>query len=137
MAAGALMVIDVETLIERDSVEEGLEVGQGVDRHAHLADLALAKRMVGVEADLRGKVERDAQSGRALREQIAVALVGFLGGGIAGIFPHGPEPTAIHGRMGAAGEGELAGKPQLRFIARHDLVVGKVEPIDRRGRTPS
>ena len=39
--------------------EEGLHVGQGVDGDAYLADFADAEGMVGIEADLGGKVERD------------------------------------------------------------------------------
>ena len=56
-AAGALIVIEVRDLVERDAVERGPHVVERVDRDAGAADLAEAARVVGVEAELGRQVE--------------------------------------------------------------------------------
>ena len=65
--------------------------------------------MVGVVADLGGKIEGDGQAGRPLASRIFVAAVGFLGIAHAGVLAHGPEAAAVHGGLDAAGVGILAG----------------------------
>src|SRR5439155_12635800 len=55
-----------------DTVEEDVEVVDGVDRDADLADLGLGDRMVGAVAALRGKVEGDRETRLAAREVGAV-----------------------------------------------------------------
>ena len=94
---------------ERDLVEQALHVGEGGDRHAHFADFAGGQRMVGVHAHLGGQIEGYGESGGALREQVAIALVAFFGGAEAGVLAHGPEARSVHVPIDAAGVGELAG----------------------------
>ena len=120
-----LMVKLVLDLVERDLVEQELEVGKGVDRDADPADLLLDVGVVGVVATLRRQVERYRQAGAALREQVAVALVGLLRSAETGVLPEGPEPALIAGREVAASERELArrrkivgGRQVLRPVAR-------------------
>ena len=95
-----------------DAVEQRRHVFDRVDRDADAADFARRERVVGVVAHLRGQVERDAQPADALGEQIPVAAIGFLGGGEAGVLPHRPQPAAVHRRLDATGEGELAREAQ-------------------------
>ena len=83
-------------LIERDVIEQQFHVGDGSDGDAHLSHFAGGERMVGVHAHLRGQIEGDGESGGALRQQVAVALVAFLGGAEAGVLAHGPQPLAVH-----------------------------------------
>ena len=51
-----------------------------------------------------------------LREQVLVALIGFLGVAHAGVLAHGPEAAAIHGGLHAAGIGELPGKTEIVVV---------------------
>ena len=62
----ALIVIDVETRVERDAVEELRHVLERVDGDADAADLAGGERVIGVVADLRRQIEGHAQAGDAL-----------------------------------------------------------------------
>jgi hypothetical protein len=66
------------------------------------AHLARGKGVIRVVADLRGQVERDAQTRDAVIEQIAKALVRFGGGGEARVLPHRPGAAAVHVRLNAA-----------------------------------
>ena len=111
-------------LVQRDLVEERLHVLQAADGHADLAHLALGQGMVAVVADLRGQVEGHREAGLALLQQVAVAAVGLLGAGEAGVLAHGPEAAAVHGRLDAAGEGVLAGEAGLVQVVTLDVVGG-------------
>src|SRR4029077_2189843 len=71
-------------LVERDVLEEGLHVGQGVDGDADLADLAGAEHVVAVEAHLGGQVEGHREPGLAVGGGGAEGGVGGGGGGGAG-----------------------------------------------------
>ena len=99
--------------VERDAVEQLLHVVEAVDGHADAADLALRERVVGVVAHLRRQVERDAEAGHALRQQVAVAAVRLRRGPEPGVLPHRPQAAAVHGGLDPAGEGVLAGEAQL------------------------
>jgi hypothetical protein len=77
-------------LVQGDAPEEELQVAEGAYGHSHPADFAPGPGMVGIQADLGGQVEGDAQAGLSLRKQIAVAAVRFLGGPEPGVLPHGP-----------------------------------------------
>ena len=124
MIAVALIVIDVETLAERDAGEELFHVGQRIDRDADPSHFSLGERVVGVVAHLGRQIERDAQPGDALAEQISIAPVRFRGRAESRILPHRPQPAAIHRRLDAAGErestreGEIAGEIPPRKIVR-------------------
>ena len=104
-----------------DAVEQALHVLDGVDRHTHLAHLARGQRMIRIQPDLRGQIEGHREARGAIRQQIFVALVRFLGVAHARILAHGPEAAAVHGGLYAAGEGIFAG------IANFAFVVGALE----------
>ena len=87
--------------------------------------------VVRVVADLGGEVEGDRQSGLALVDQVAVAAVGFLGGGVASVLPHSPQPSPIHGGLDAARIRILAGKTELIEIGV--VFRWKIQPLDRNG----
>ena len=95
-------------MVQRYPVQERFHIGNGVDGDAHLADLAARLRRIGIVAQLRRQIEGHGEPGRATLEQIAVAGVGFGGGGEAGVLPHRPQTPAIHVLAGTAREGERA-----------------------------
>ena len=92
-----------------DAVEEAAHVVEGADGDADAADLAEGAGIVGIDAELGGEVEGDAEAGDAALEEELVAPVGFLGGGEPGVLAHGPGAGAVHGGVDAAGVGEVAG----------------------------
>ena len=69
MIAVALIVIEVETSIEWDAVEQARHVLDRVDGDADSANLSGCHGMVGVVSHLRRKVEGDAQAGDAMRRK--------------------------------------------------------------------
>ncbi len=136
--AGALIVIDVEISIERDAVEQRLHVGERVDGDADLADLARGHRVVGVVAGLRREIERGGEAGLAVLDQVLEALVGLARSAEAGVLAHGPEATAVHRRLHAAGERVLAGEADvLQVVDARDVRAGcrGARPLRRRPRT--
>src|SRR5262249_39317589 len=112
-------------LVERDALEDRFHVGERVDRDADAADLARGLGRVGVEAELRRKVERNREPRLPLGEKVAEALVGLARRAEAGVLPHRPELAAVHRRVDAAGERELAGAAEA---VRHPL--GLVKRLD-------
>ena len=112
-------------LVERDLVEADPHVLDRVDRDAGAPDLAVAERVVGVAAELGRQVEGHREAGRAVLDQVAVALVRVLGGREAGVLAHRPEPVAIHALVDAAGERVVAGlaEPLLEVGGDVGLVV--------------
>src|SRR4051794_36243041 len=115
-------------LAEVDAGEQVLHVVQRVDRDALAPDLAERHRVVGVVAHERGHVERRAQAGLAVVEQVAEALVRLLGGAEAGELAHRPQAAPVHARVHAAGEGIPAGKADLVAVGQVGLGV---EGLDR------
>ncbi len=100
-------------LVERDPFEQALHVGERRDRHADAPHFSRGQRMVGIEADLRGQIERHRKPRGPLRNQIAVAPVALFGGAETGILPHGPGSAAVHLRIDAAGVWKFARPAQL------------------------
>src|SRR5579883_2060154 len=80
--------------------------------------------MVGIQTHERGQIEGHGKAGLALLEEVAIAGVGFLGGGEAGELAHGPEAAAIHGFVDAASVRESAGGRR-----RGGNVLGSVEDL--------
>ena len=97
-----------------------------VDRDAGPPDLARGARVVGVVAELRRQVERDREPGLAALEQVAEARVRLLGRGEARVLADRPRPPAVHVRVGAARERELA--RELELQVRNVLV--RVDRLD-------
>ena len=117
-------------LIERDPVERRAHVVDRVDRHARAPDLAERELIVGVEAELGRQIERHRQPGRALGEQVAVALVGLLRRGVAGVLAHRPRLLAIHLAVHAARVGELPRLAEVEVRGQVGLGVelGDLDP---------
>ncbi len=110
--------------IERDAVEEVDHVVEGVDRHPLDAHFAEAAGVVGVEAHQGRHVERRRETGLAVVQQVAEALVRLLGGAEAGELAHRPQPAPVHGRIHAPGVGVLARESDVPL----GIGVGEVLP---------
>src|SRR3954454_18261909 len=118
-------------LAEVDAGEEVLHVVERVDRDALAADLAERPPVVGVVAHERRHVERRAETGLAVVEQVAEALVGLLGGAEAGELAHRPQPAPVHAGVYAARERIAAGQTDL--VAVGEVGLG-IERLDRHAR---
>ena len=111
--------------IQGDTVEEPLHVLQGRDGHPHPAHLPLGQGVVRVVADLGGQIEGHGEPRLPLLQEILVATVRLLGGGVAGVLTHCPETTPVHGGVDASGKGILTGKAEVSLVVQ----VGRgVEP---------
>ena len=95
-----------------DSAEQDLHVVGRGDRHAARPELTFGLALVGVVAVQSRHVEGDAETRLAVRDQVLEPPVRVLGAPVAGEHAHRPQPAAVHRRMNAAGEGELAGLPE-------------------------
>ncbi len=113
-------------LAERDPVEEELHVHDRVDRDPGPPHLAHGARVVRVVAELRREVERDREAGLAPLEEIAEARVRLLCRRKARVLADRPRPPAVHVRVRAARERELARELELEV---RDVLVG-VDRLD-------
>jgi hypothetical protein len=114
--------------VERDLVEADPHVLDRVDRYPGAADLAVTERIVGVAAELGRQVEGHREPGRAVLDQVAVALVGVLGGSEAGVLAHRPEPVAVHPLVDSTREGRRTRLTKaLLQSGRH--VIGVVDAL--------
>src|SRR5829696_5592488 len=111
-------------LVQRDALEHPAHVVDRVDGHAGAPDLAQAERVIGVAAELGRQVEGHREPGRSVLDQVAEALVGLLGRGVARVLAHRPLARAVHVRVDAPGEGELAGLSQPLLEAAADVLFG-------------
>ena len=114
-------------LAERQPVEQRLHVLEAGDRHPCPADLAERLRGVRVVAHLRGQVEGHRETRLTLLEEVAEALVGVRGGAEAGVLAHRPEAAAVHRRLDAARERELAGPAEVAILIQAGDVGRGVE----------
>ena len=96
-------------LAKRDAFKQSLHILERADGHADLAHLAARAGMVGIESHLGGQIEGDGKTRLALREQIAITLIGLPCRAEAGILPHGPELAAVHRGIDPARVGKFAG----------------------------
>ncbi len=92
-------------------------------------DFAVAQRIVGVAAELSRQVEGHREPGRAVLEQVAVAVVGVLGTGEAGVLAHRPQAVAVHAVVDAAGKRILTRLAEALLQAGGDI-VGFVQGLD-------
>src|SRR5262249_43955060 len=69
------------------------------------------------------------EAGRPVLGQVAVALIRLLGGRVAGVLAHRPEPVAVHPRVDAAGEGVRAGFAEPLLQSGLHVLLG-VEALD-------
>ena len=121
-------------LVEREPVEQHAHVVERADRDAHAADLAARQRVVGVAPHLRRQIERHREPGLPAGEQELVAAVRLVGGAEAGVLAHRPQPPAVHRRLHAARERELAREAE---VARRHRTAGVQRPPGCRRRTTS
>ncbi len=119
---------------EVDPAEQRLHVVERVDGDALAADLTERARMVGVMAHQARHVERRAEPGLTVIEQVAKTLVGLLRGAEAGELAHRPQPPAIHRRVHAAREGIRAGQADLLGFGQITLAVERRDRDTRQRR---
>ncbi len=103
MAPGGVDRHGRRDLVHREVGHEEAHVGQRVDGHADLADLALGPGVVGVVAHLGREVEGARETRLTGVEEELEALVGRLGRAEAGVLAHGPELRAVHLAVDARG----------------------------------
>ena len=120
--------------LERNAVEKREHVFEGIDGHADFADFSLRQRMIGIHADLRGKIESDGEAGLSLFEQIAIAAIGFDGGAEAGVLAHGPEAAAVHRGIDAARERKLARVAEVALGIESGEIFGRDDGFHRQTR---
>ena len=116
-------------LVEGDPVERGAHVVDRVDRHPGPSHLAQAARIVGVEAELSREIEGHRQAGRAVGEQVAVALVRLPGARVAGVLAHRPQLPPVHVGVDAAGVGVIPGLAEASRQVLGQVLLG-VLPVD-------
>ena len=113
MIAVELIVIDVETRSSgMPSNSSAMSSSESIATPTRPTSPA-ASAMVRVVAHLCWQVERDAQSGHPLLEQVPIPPIRLGGGAKAGVLPHRPQPAAIHRRLDAPREGKLAGLAEV------------------------
>ena len=117
-----------------DAREQALHVFERVNGDADFSHFAERERAVGVQANLRGQIESDGKSRRAVGQQVLVPFVGFFGVAHPGILPHGPEPAPIHGGLHAPRVREIAWVTDLAVVVPALKVRGGIERVDRNTR---
>ena len=103
-------------LLEIDASKEPLHVFNRINRHTDLADLPHCHGIIGVVTDLRREVEGYRKTGGAVRQQIFVAAIRFLGVTHTGVLAHGPQSSAVHRGLNAASERILSWISNLLVI---------------------
>ena len=86
--------------------------------------------MVGVEADLCGKIESHRKARLAFAQEITIAAVGFDGRAEAGILAHGPEAAAVHRGIDSARVRKFAGVAEAGFRIPAGEIFFGVKRID-------
>ena len=117
-------------LVEGDAIEEDLHVRKARDGDACASDFTGGERMIGVVSGLGRKVECDAESGLPLFEQVSVSGVGLLGRRKPGVLAHGPDASAVHIGLDAAGVGVFARVPKVAVVVEVGKVFRRVHGID-------
>ena len=116
---------------ERDAVEQRFHVGERRDVDAALPRLAERQRMVRIAPHQRRQIERDAQSRRARREQLAIPAVRVLRRAEPRKLPHRPELPSVAGRMNAPRVWIRARIAELAVVVELWNAFGRVETLDR------
>ncbi len=115
--------------VERDALEQGAHVVEGIDGDAGHADVAGDARMIAVIAAMGGEIEGDRKPLLPAGEIGAIEGVGLLGRREARILPHRPRLVDVHGGIGAAHVRRQAG-PGVQ-VRQAGEIVGGVEGFDR------
>ena len=129
-AAVALIVIDVDTRVERQPVEQRVHVLDRVDRDADAPDLAERARRIGVDAHLR-RAGRTRPRARSARRRAGAWKRSFVSArrAEAGVLAHRPQPAAVHRRLHAARERKAAGIAEVARVVDRRVVrpVGRLD----------
>ena len=86
--------------------------------------------MVGIKANLGGKVERDGETRLPLRKQITVARIRFARRAETRILAHRPEAAAVKGRVNATRVGVFTRVARLIFVVPAGKVPRRIEPLE-------
>src|SRR5688572_2527688 len=81
--------------------------------------------MVGVVAHERGEIERYAEAGLTVLEQVLVTGVRLSGRAEPGELPLRPQPRPVHGRVWSARKREFARQAELLQVIPVGLAVGR------------
>src|SRR5439155_11441321 len=105
--------------IERDAVEQPLEIVDAVDRDTSSPDFSFRPGMIGVVSHLRRQIERDRETSLADLQQMMEPVVSLFGRSEPRVLAHRPQPGAIHRRIWTARERRLTGQTEavLHFPA--------------------
>src|SRR5581483_3955512 len=87
----------------------------------------LPTQMVRVVAHLGRQVEGDREPRLAALEEVAVAAVGLLGGGVARVLADGPGAVCVHARVDAPREWEFA---ERGFVHRGRIIAEDGGPLE-------
>src|SRR4051794_9515681 len=86
--------------------------------------------MIGVVAHLGRQIKRYREPGLAALQQVAIAGVRFLRGGVASILAHRPEAAAVHVWLNTARVGRLAREAETAIGVPLGEIVRAVQRID-------
>src|SRR5881397_2011572 len=117
--------------IERDAVEQPLEILDAVDRDTRSPDFSFRPGMIGVVSHLRRQIERDRETGLPHLQQMMEPLVGLLGRPEPRVLAHRPEPAAIHRRIGTTRERRLTGQAEVTLGTPRPIVRSVVRLVLR------
>ncbi len=116
--------------VERQSVEQELHVGDGVDRHAAGAEFPHRPRLVVVVPHQSGHVEGDGEAVVPGGKQVLVPLVRLLHRPEAAEHADGPRLPTVARAMNAAGERVCPGKVDVPLVVEAGDVGWVVEALD-------
>ena len=85
--------------------------------------------MVGIKANLGGKVESDGEARLPLRKQITVARIRFARRAETRILAHGPEAAAVKRRVNATRVGVFTRVARLILVVPAGKVPRRIEPL--------
>ena len=116
-------------LVQRNADEKTFHIVERRDRDATDPHFSQRTRVVGVVAHERGEVEGDRQAGLAVRQQVLVALVGFLRRGKARELAHRPKTGPVHRGVWTPCERKLTGEAEIVLgIAAFAIELGVQRP---------
>ena len=106
--------------IKRYTIEEEFHVFHGRNRHPNLPNFTVRQFIIGIHAELGGKVKRNRKAHLAAFEKDFEPLVCFFSTRKSSVLTHGPQTGPIHGFVDAS-------------CVRGLPCIGKGKPIRLRG----
>ena len=116
--------------VEGNAGKERFHVFERVDGHANPPHFAARERVIRIQPDLRGKIERYGKPRLSLRKQITVTRIGFTRRPKTGVLAHGPEAAAIKRRVDAARVGVFTRITRLIVIVPIGEILRRVEALE-------